>query len=266
MTTSDFTVARHSALGLTLVRARTNRAFGRHSHDQYGLGLIDQGAHRSLSGRGEVEVVAGQVITVNPGEVHDGRPLDGGSRSWRMIYLDPADAMRLTHDSAADYEFVSPASHDVWAAHDLRRLFDQLADSGADSLLCESLLTVLLARLGVRRPGRDHGYPSSVRHAVRLIDDDSARPLSLGELAAAAGLSRFQLIRMFRRATGLTPHAYLIQRRVDDARQRILAGTGLAEAAAIAGFADQSHMTRAFSARYGFTPGRLAAARNIVQD
>lgn len=250
-----------------MVQARTNRAFGRHSHDQYGLGLIDRGAHKSLSGRGEIEAVAGQVITVNPGEVHDGRPVDDGPRSWRMIYLEPKDAKPLTDDLAADYEFACPASHNVRAAQDLCRLFEQLADPKAQSLLCESLLAGLLARLGIRRPGgRDRGFPSSIRHAVSLIDDDSTRALSLGELAAAASLSRFQLIRMFTRATGLTPHAYLIQRRVEHARQRILDGTGLAEAAVIAGFADQSHMTRAFSARYGFTPGRLADACNFVQD
>lgn len=43
-----------------------------------------------MSGCGIVDARAGEVITTNPGEVHDGRPLGGASRRWRMIYLDPA--------------------------------------------------------------------------------------------------------------------------------------------------------------------------------
>jgi mannose-6-phosphate isomerase-like protein (cupin superfamily) len=63
--------------------------YDRHWHTTFGFGLIERGAHRSLSGRGVVDARVGDVITTNPGEVHDGRPLGGTSRRWRMIYLDP---------------------------------------------------------------------------------------------------------------------------------------------------------------------------------
>lgn len=63
--------------------------YDRHWHTTFGFGLMERGAHRSLSGRGVVDARAGEVITTNPGEVHDGRPLGGRSRRWRMVYLDP---------------------------------------------------------------------------------------------------------------------------------------------------------------------------------
>ena len=60
------------------------------SHDQFGVGVIAFGAQRSWSGVGHVEASAGDVIMVNPGEMHDGAPLHSDARGWRMIYLDPA--------------------------------------------------------------------------------------------------------------------------------------------------------------------------------
>lgn len=69
------------------------------------------------------------------------------------------------------------------------------------------------------------------------------------------------MLRGFVRATGLTPHAYLMQRRIGLARRLIARGLPLAEAAAASGFADQSHMTRAFGRAYGLSPGAYARAR-----
>ena len=68
-------------------------------------------------------------------------------------------------------------------------------------------------------------------------------------------------MRAFARELGTTPHAYVVQRRVRLARQLLLAGETPASAAQGAGFADQSHMTRAFVRHFGITPARYVAAR-----
>src|SRR3546814_16167968 len=70
-------------------------------------------------------------------------------------------------------------------------------------------------------------------------------------MAALAGFSRFQTLRAFADLTGLTPHAYTVQKRLDLARLWIRRETPLAEAAIEAGFGEQSHMHRAFVARFG---------------
>ena len=78
--------------------------------------------------------------------------------------------------------------------------------------------------------------------------------------AALSGVSRFQLLRGFAREVGATPHAYLIQRRVHLVQKLLALGCNPAEAALRAGFADQSHMTRAFRRQLGVTPARYRAA------
>jgi AraC-like DNA-binding protein len=99
-----------------------------------------------------------------------------------------------------------------------------------------------------------------VRKAIQRIDAAPELPTTLAELAALSGVSRFQLLRGFAHEVGTTPHAYLVQRRVRLARQLLAAGRSPATAAMLAGFADQSHMTRAFVRHVGITPGRYKAA------
>ena len=74
--------------GLEAMSLVTEQSFPRHSHDQFGIGIFTQGAQHSWSHLGKIEAAAGDIIMVNPGEMHDGIPLDG-PRSWQMIYLDP---------------------------------------------------------------------------------------------------------------------------------------------------------------------------------
>ena len=244
------------------VSAHTRHSFPRHVHDQFGIGVIEQGAHRSLSGRGTVEAAAGQVITVNPGEVHDGRPIDGAPRAWSMLYFAPLLARSLTDEAApsgsAAYEFEHPVLSDLNAARHFTMLFRSL--TGEHGILTDVLAdqTLLLLFSAVARasysPPSDHHAPAGVKIARELIDDDPARTVSLAELAAVAGLSRYQIVRGFARSTGLTPHAYIVQRRLQLARRLMARGRPLADIAASCGFSDQSHMTRLFRRTFGISP------------
>lgn len=252
--------------GVQAVAACSSHAFARHTHEQFGIGVMRHGAQVSHSGRGQVQAGPGHVITVNPGEVHDGAPIGSGQRAWQMLYLD----LRVVADAAADirgdgprqYEFEHPAQDRPALARDVLALYAH-ALAGASPLACDALLLRVLAQAGVplnARPAPVPGVPASIRHALALIDDAPAAPLSLADLAAASDLSRFQVLRAFSRATGLTPHAYQMQRRLLLARHLIRQGTALADAAALSGFADQSHMTRLFVRAYGVSPRRYAMA------
>lgn len=73
---------RSAVPGVEAVTLSTDRSFPRHAHDQLGFGVVAFGAHRSWSGVGAVEAAPGDCIMVNPGEIHDGIAVDGGTRGW----------------------------------------------------------------------------------------------------------------------------------------------------------------------------------------
>jgi AraC-like DNA-binding protein len=97
---------------------------------------------------------------------------------------------------------------------------------------------------------------SGVKRAREYIDECFASDFSLEDLAVLAGLTRFHLVRTFKRATGLTPVAYRNQRRVEAARRLLHGGSPIAEIALAVGFADQSHLTRQFQRLMGISPAR----------
>ncbi|MEM5447058.1 AraC family transcriptional regulator [Paraburkholderia guartelaensis] len=262
----------------TLVRdvdamtAATARAFGRHTHDQYGIGVIDRGGHVSLSDAGQVEAVPGDLILVNPGEVHDGRPLDAAGRTWRMLYFEPrwVDALQADITQGEDATFALHAP--VISEPRLRALFDaaftHVTDPGHDlsqmafDAAALEVITRLVEALGHRRVLAQCS-PASLARVRDMIDTDPAQPFLLAELAQAAGLSRFQLHRGFLRAFGVAPHGYILHRRVALARRLLKAGHAPAQTALAAGFCDQSHLNRAFARQFGVSPGRYRLARGM---
>ena len=264
---SRFNLFRRRVAGVDAVEAETRHAFSRHTHETFGVGVIGRGAQTSLSGRGVVEAGAGDMITVNPGEVHDGAPIGEAGRAWRMLYFDQAviaDAVRdMSQGKVVSREFAHPVVRDARFARRFQRLFASVTQGPGQppAMRSEERLLQLLAGL-LSDTGAMGGaaIPRGVGRARSLIDDDPTASLSLDDLARASGLGRFQVLRGFARATGLTPHAYVIQRRIDLARRLMEGGAPLAQAAAASGFADQSHMTRIFVRKYGITPGAYARA------
>ncbi len=146
---------------------------------------------------------------------------------------------------------------------------------GAEPLETESRLCWLFGELvrrhaALARPGGLTGPAGALpgtgavaRQVMDRLADQLTGPPALAELAAEAGLSRYQLLRSFRAEVGMPPYAWLAQHRVARARVLLEQGHRPAEAATLTGFADQAHLTRWFRRVVGVTPG---AYRNGVQD
>ena len=183
-----------------------------------------------------------------------------------MLYLEPqvvAEVIASEEGSTGRHlEFQGPVLHRPALAARFQELYGQITstNNSGDGLALSEALCALLAAAVRHRRADDRMADANVRRAISLMDDDPATPLTLEDLAGAAGLSRYQVIRGVSRLTGLTPHAYLTQRRLEWARRLIQRGTPLADAALASGFYDQSHLNRTFRQRYGFTPGSLASS------
>lgn len=253
--------------------AETRHSFAKHTHEAFGIGYMYAGAQKSASGRGMVEAGAGDIITVNPREVHDGHPIGDSPRGWNMLYFDPdliaKAASDLSDTASTTFEFTRPVMDSPHVRHCFAALFVAITAGSKDNaqLRREEMLLLMLhhAMISPGEPTARSNTRSAVAHArirraISLLDDSPTDSHSLDGLANAAGLSKFQTLRDFTRATGLTPHAYLVQRRIDLAREMIKSGDSLADIASATGFADQSHLNRHFVRAFGMTPGRYARA------
>ena len=257
--------------GVSSTHIDSGMHFGRHWHDAYGFGVLLRGGQVSASGRGTVEAVAGDVITHHPGEVHDGRPCGSEVRCWQMVHLEPHALAELLDDTSGAVHLTLPVIRDkalsrgfaaLFASIDMRRMLQGAPAAAGVRLAFESAL-VRCCHEVVRRtqPGAPvDRATSSIKRVRERLEDEWSSPPSLAELAHEARLSRYQVLRHFERAYGVSPHAWLLARRAEAARRFIAEGFSLADASATAGFADQSHMTRVFKRQFGFTPGDWRSA------
>jgi len=236
----------------------SDRHYAKHWHTTYGFGFISGGAHRSASPLGTVDAYAGDIVCMNPGDVHDGHPLGAPSRHWFTVYLD-ADLI-AEHAERSDVAFTRAAFADPPVRDAIATLLARMQEG--DALAFDEALTsacaAMLHRHSTLRVATEPGDCDLSRVAERLADAPADAP-TLDELAQLAGLGKFQLLRRFRKSFGVTPHDMLLQRRADRARSLIRGGMNLAGAASASGFSDQSHMTRVFVQRFGFTPGAWQA-------
>ncbi|OLS63568.1 AraC family transcriptional regulator [Pseudomonas putida] len=248
--------------GCELLSARySQQHFGRHSHDRYAFGVITQGVEKLYYRGAHHFGGAGTVVTLSPGEIHDGVPVDNAGWVYRMLYVDPCWLNDLVlqgrYGSQHVHLFRQPMTDDPRFARRLLLTHQAIAESRLP-LERETLLVEMLAGLFEQhghelarsaRPERD-----AVRRIRSRLDSEAEHNLSLETLGLEAGMDPLYLIRVFKREVGVAPHSYQIQKRVARVQALLRTGMDLAEAAVACGFFDQSHMARAFKKVVGVTP------------
>jgi AraC-like DNA-binding protein len=201
---------------------------------------------------------------MNPGDVHACNPIHGEPWSYKMLYIDvpwlseiqaAADISR-THGFAP---FSTIATTQPKLYYGLNRLFDTLINPQAEHLEKQSasiaFIELLQRCLGTRGSTHPRGTPRLTR-AADFIRQHCTRSLRLEDICVEAGLSASHLIRAFKQAYGLTPHAYQLNCRIEVCRAQLRSGHSIAEVACAAGFSDQAHFQRIFKRFVATTPGR----------
>lgn len=233
-------------------------AYPRHLHDVWTVLIVDRGDIRfALDGRDHGSVTS-SVTVLPPHVTHDGRAGRSGSFVKRVLYL---DAIYLD-DGLTGYAVDRPTLADAGLRATLASAHDALSPGG-DPLAAESCLSLaserLRARLRRRTVATDEPSPARSSEAMRdLLDAHLRTGITLQELSTRLGASTGHLVRSFSKRFGIAPHAYLLARRIELARDLLLDGQPAASVAVTVGFHDQSHLTRHFVRHVGTTPGRFA--------
>ncbi len=231
----------------------TTHVYPAHTHDAWTLLLIDTGAVRYELDRHEHGALVDGVTLLPPHVPHDGRSAYASGFRKRVLYLDgdvlPAELVGKSVDTPM---LVDPLLRQ--RVHQLHLVLDE-------PLEAQSRLALITERITHHFAGtapQVYADPTLADRLRELLDASLPDGITLADAAAELQASPTHLVRAFSRRFGLPPHRYLIGRRVDLARGYLLEGRPAAEAAVLAGFHDQSHLTRHFRRLLGTSPGRFA--------
>lgn len=240
-------------------------AYKRHSHREYGIAVTRRGIQSFHCEKDLYHVSQNGIITFNPEEVHDGYSELESGLEYQMLYISQKKMQKLARQVCGDkfsyFYFANTVQYDLQLAVKLLSLFKAINMVENE---CEiqskfyDAVTNLMLKHGIfsQKPVRIREDNSLIDQACQYITANASRSISLEDIAAEVNLSPYYFSRLFKQTTGLSPHSYLNQQRVEFVKNRINQAVSLAELALKAGFSDQSHMNRRFKEIYGITPGK----------
>jgi AraC-like DNA-binding protein len=241
-------------------------AYRPHSHPTWTIAVVEAGAAQFSVETSQERADAGELFVLEPDAVHTGMAAVPEGWTYKVLYLDPDLVGRWAEGDAA-----APRTA-RWIVFRDKALRDGLARAhaafaaGQTGLSLEVPVAEAVAGLrphlrpfpGARRTDRPEH--AAVRRAVAVLRERWNERVGLEELSAAAGLSRFELVRRFRGQVGLPPHAFQVDLRIAAARGLLRSGRPAVDVAMSCGFADQPHLTRVFKRAVGVTPAEYARA------
>ncbi|KWA30747.1 hypothetical protein WL27_26155 [Burkholderia multivorans] len=228
--------------------------------------MIERGAQAFLDGKGRRAIMPqGTICVINPGDVHEGKPATEEGWDYRMAYIPASDLLRLFEDGDSGFQGAIHFAETVIDDRQTLELFREAhicsESSDATQLEKSSRFTAAVFQLvlrhgqAARRPLPVAPMPGAVKRAREYIDAHVVENPTLDVIAQIAGMSSYHLLREFKKAIGVAPHAYLVQRRVELAKHLLLRGYPLRQVAMEVGYCDQGHLSREFSRFFGVPPG-----------
>lgn len=244
--------------GVQRIEARFHgKAYAMHRHDTYAIGSTLAGVQSFNYRRSQCNSLPGNTIVLHPDEAHDGQAGTDEGFQYRMIYVEPALLQAVLRGRPLPF-VKGGVSTDPRLSASAKTLLQQmdvaiepLEQSDAIAELAHALQAIAGA---TARPST--GNFLAARRAYEYLHEHRAQIVTLTDLEAATQRDRWSLSNDFRIFYGTSPYRFQTMRRLDTVRQLLVQGSSLSDAAAAAGFADQSHMTRHFAKTFGLTPGR----------
>ncbi len=236
----------------------SDHAYEPHQHDTFAIGRTLSGV-QSFHYRGEVRHSQhGMTMVLHPDEKHDGSAGTQDGFHYRMMYVEPALIQKIMKGKPLPF-FKHGLSDDprlYRVTHTLLQNMQDPLDLLEEEDALYDLATTLYEVAGQPARSRQRYDYIAAERAREFIHASLDQNISLDDLEQNIQRDRWSLSRDFRLLFGTSPHRYMTMRRLDIVKKCLMYGESLTQAAIIAGFFDQSHMTRHFSKAFGITPAR----------
>ncbi len=217
---------------------------------------------------GEFSLKGMKAAILPPRQLHGYSIEPGGSILVGHIALDLLDdLLRKENISSLLDRYAGPLFFDPFPGHPLLTLPAASPSLMLTDFQAAELLFFLLARCGEERctepeKVRDRRDSEALKRIIDLVEEGFHQKVSLEKAARTAGVSRSRFCRLFKALTGLSFHRFLLEVRLENARNMLLEGHSVTATAADCGFFDASHLIRHYRNRFGIPPGKTGSENN----
>lgn len=247
-------------------RACDSRAcYKAHSHPTFSIGAVDVG--RSIFNShfvGTQPIESGTLVLIPAHVEHSCNPEPNQAWSYQMMHLDMLWLQQLLHETKQDFRCNAVPQYQpkLYQSEQLYRNFSHLNRNlfehsmsylQKEQLLIQTLTELLFPNLHLELLAINSYAQQEFQQLLWEIST-SEELLSLQDLSEQSGLSRYAIIRLFKSNLGLTPHAYQLNLKINQARTLLRQGKDIIELSYQLGFSDQSHFQRVFKQLTGTTP------------
>ena len=236
-----------------------------HSHTHWSLGAVTSGQSTFCYRDATHQISAGDIVMMNPHWVHACNPVENQPWAYMMLYVDTEWLSELRYQlgllntpywqDIATAVITQPALYagycDMAAC-----LLDEQRDIGDKQTALVECLSATLQVLAQESPAALPQAPSTLENVAAYLRANYASDISLERLCQQSGYSAGHLIRAFKQHFGLTPHAYLINQRIQKGQIALKHGQPIVQAAMNTGFNDQPHFQRTFKRLVAATPNQ----------
>lgn len=270
----QFTKSDHLNEVMLLNAEMEDFSYGRHAHEEFSFAVTLAGRQDFYCGGTFHKSPPGNIILFNPEEVHDGHSGVDERLRYAMFYIHPKQlapwlecvGVKRSHSFYVRETLVQ----DPVLRASLLNLAGMMTAQPNNSIEQEHELLRVAARLAQRADQFDMERHTSrldrqMARAKEYIQAHCCRELSLDDVSNEINLSKYHFVRLFHRQFGITPHQYIVNCRVNQARVALESGRSLSDVALDCGFSDLSHFNRRFKPIFGMTPHQYQMGLNRHQ-
>lgn len=254
---------------LELRYSNNTKHYKEHIHDTFSIGMNIKGKSIYTNGIEKFEFDKEMLAVVNAKELHSCNPVDKTPNLYYMLYLDEKWCYGIQKSICEHIEAFKPFPKKILYSAKLYKEFETLCKtlfSDISYMEKENELILFFTdffSLYINE-SQTKIEDSNFEKITKYLDDNYNENISLDELSKIFELNPFYIIRLFKSQSNITPHAYLLNSRINRAKKLLKKGESIVQTALECGFSDQSHFHRNFSKYVATTPNEYRL--NFVQD
>lgn len=245
----------------------SNSNFTKHYHDTYTIGLTYKGVLKAINAHESYDSYEYSVRINNPGEVHYGKSEEWShanfyptveilSNMYEQIFFEKKIPYFKRHITTDPDLFLK--LHKFFASY--FKFEDEII---VETFLIDALSSLILNNtIYTKKYNEIYEGQKIIKDTYEFINDSIETNFTLETLALNVNLSKYHFLRLFKKEFGLTPHAFIVNERLNRANSLIKnKNISISEASLQVGFNDQSHFSRNFKKYFGYTPSYLVKTK-----